>query len=66
MDDDHVKKVLAMICQNRRPTVCVVAEEVEICKRSCHLILTEKLEMRRFAAKFVPRLMTRHSLSMYF
>ena len=42
MDDDHVEKVLAVICQNRRLTVREVAEEVGIYKSSCHLILTEK------------------------
>jgi len=66
MDDDHVEKVLAVIRQNRRLTVREVAEEVGICKNSCHLILTEKRKMRRVAAKFVPRLLTRHSLSMNF
>ncbi|KAL6417954.1 hypothetical protein ACFW04_012430 [Cataglyphis niger] len=29
-----------------------------ICKSSCHLLLTEKLNMHRVAAKFVPRLLT--------
>jgi len=38
MDDDHVEKVLAVIRQNRRRTVREVAEEVGICKSSCHLI----------------------------
>jgi len=58
MDDDHVEKVLAVICQNHCLTVCEVAKEVGICKSSCHLILTDKLKMRRVAAKFVPRLLT--------
>jgi len=58
MDDDHVEKVLALIRQNRRLTVCEVAEEVGICKSLCHQILTDKLKMRRVAAKFVPRLLT--------
>ena len=59
MDDDHVeKKVLAVIRQNRRLTVREVAEDVGICKSSCHLILTDKLKMRHVAAKFVPRLLT--------
>ena len=66
MDDDHVEKVLAVIRQNRRSTVREVAEEVGICKNSCYLILTEKLKMCRVASKFVPRLLTRHSLSMNF
>jgi response regulator of citrate/malate metabolism len=55
MDDDHVKKVLALIRQNHCLTVCEVAEEVGICKSSCHQILTDKMKMRRVAAKFVPR-----------
>jgi len=66
MDDDHVEKVLAVIRQNRRLTVREVAEEVEICKSSCYLILIEKRKMRCTATKFVPRLLTRHSLSMNF
>jgi len=64
MDDDHVEKTLAVIRQNRPLTVREVAEEVGICKSSCRLILTDKRKMRRVAAKFVPRLLTRHSLSM--
>ena len=66
MNDDHVEKVLAVICQNRRLTVREVAEEVGICKSSCHLILIEKRKMSRVAAKFVPLLLTRHYLSMNF
>jgi len=62
MDDDHVEKLLAVIRQDRRLTVRDVAEEVRICKSSCHLILTGKRKTRRVAAKFVPR----HSLSMNF
>jgi len=66
MDADHVEKVLAVIRQNRRLTVREVAAEVGICKSSCHLILTEKRKTRRVAAKFVPRLLTRLSLSVNF
>jgi len=66
MDDDHVENVLAVIRQSRRLTVREVAAEVGICKSSCHLILTEERKMRRVAAKFVPRLLTRRSLSMNF
>ena len=58
MEDDHVEKVLAVIRQNRRLTVREAAEEVGVCKSSCHLIFPEKLKMRRVAAKFVPRLLT--------
>ena len=66
MDDDHVEKVLAMIHQNRCLTVREVAEEVGICKSLCHLILTEKPKMHHVVTKFVPCLLTRHSLSMNF
>ena len=58
MDDDHVEKVLVVIRQNRLLTVREVAEEVGISKSSYHLILAEKLKMRRVAAKFVPPLLT--------
>jgi hypothetical protein len=58
MDDDYNGKVLAVIRQNRHLTVREVAKEVGICKRSCHLILTDKLKMCHVAAKFVPRLLT--------
>jgi len=44
MDDDHVEKVRVVIRQNRSLTVREVAEEVEICKRSCHVILPQKTE----------------------
>ena len=58
MDDDHVEKVFAVIRQNRRLTVRQVAEEIGMCKSSSHLILTDKLKMRRAAAKSVPCLLT--------
>ena len=58
MDNDHVEKVLALIRQNRRLIIREVSEEAVICKSSCHLILTDKLKMRRVATKFVSRLLT--------
>ena len=66
MDDDHIEKVLAVIRQNRHLTVHEIAEEVGICKSLCHLILTKNRKMHCVAAKFVPRLLTCHSLSMNF
>jgi DNA-binding transcriptional regulator GbsR (MarR family) len=53
-----VEKVHVVNHENRRLTVCEVSEEVGISKSSCHIILTEKLEMHRVAAEFVPRLLT--------
>jgi len=57
-NDDHVKRVLAMISGNRRVTVREVVDEVGIGIGSCHQIFTEKLQMRHVSAKFVPRLLT--------
>ena len=56
--DDHIEKVRSVIRENHRLTVREVSEEVVICKSSSHTILTEKLKMHRFGAKFVPRLLT--------
>ena len=58
MDGDYFESVHAAIRQNLRLTVGEVAEEVGICKSSCHLILTDKLKIRRVDAKFVLRLLT--------
>jgi DNA-directed RNA polymerase specialized sigma24 family protein len=60
------EEVHVVIRQYRCLTVREVAKEVGICKISCHLILTEKRKMCRVAAKFVPRLLTRRSLSANF
>ena len=43
---------------NRRLTIREMAEELNISFGSCQQILTENLQMRRVAAKFVPRLLT--------
>jgi len=57
-DDDNVERVRAVIRGNRRLTVREVDDEVGISTGSCHQILTEKLQMRRVSAKFLPRLLT--------
>ena len=56
--DDHVKRVRAVILGNHRLTVRKVADEVGISIGSCHQMLTEKRQMRRVSAKFVPCLLT--------
>ena len=43
---------------NRRLTVREVADEVGISIGFCHQIFTEKFQMRRVSAKFMPRLLT--------
>ena len=57
-DDSHVQKINDLVRANRRLTVREIAEEVSISTGSCHEILTEKFNLHRVAAKFVPRLMT--------
>jgi len=42
---------------NRRLTVREVADELAISIGSCRQIFTEKIQMRRVSAKFVPRLL---------
>jgi hypothetical protein len=55
INDDHVKRVRTVIHGNRRFNVREVADEVGISIGSCHQVFTEKLQMRRVTAKFVPR-----------
>jgi len=47
-----------VIRENRRLTVREVADEVGISIGSCHQIFTQKRQMRRVSAKYVPRLLT--------
>ena len=57
-NNHHIERVRAVIRGNRRLTVREVADEVGISIGSCHQIFTEKLQLRRVCAKFVPRLLT--------
>jgi len=57
-NDDHVERVCAVIYGHRRLTVREVADEVGIGIGSCYQIFTEKLQIRHFSAKFMPRLLT--------
>jgi hypothetical protein len=59
-NDDHVERLHAVICGNRRLTVRGVADEVFISIGSYHQICTEKkpAQMRRVSSKFVPRLLS--------
>jgi len=57
-NNDHVKRVRAVIRGNHRLTVQEVADELDISIGSCHQILTEKLQMHRVSAKFMPCLLT--------
>ena len=57
-NDDHVKRVRVVICENRRLTVREVADKVGISIGSCHQIFTEKLQTCPISAKFVLCLLT--------
>ena len=57
-NDDHVQRVRAVVLGNHRLTVREVSDEVGISIGFCHQIFTEKLQMRRVSAKFVPRFLT--------
>jgi len=47
-----------LIIQKRHLTIREIAEDVGISFGSCQAILTEKLNMHRVAAKFMPRVLT--------
>jgi len=54
----HIDAVLHLILQNHRLTIREIAEDVGISFGLCQAILTEKLNMQRVAAKFVPCVLT--------
>jgi hypothetical protein len=55
---ENVEKILALIHEVHRRTIRELADTVGISYGICQEILTEPLNMRRIAAKFVPRLLT--------
>jgi len=57
---NHVGRVHAVIPENHHSTVQEVADEVGISIGSCHQIFTEKPQMCRVSAKFLPRMLTDH------
>jgi len=57
-DNTHIDAVCDLILQNRRLTIREIAEDAGISFGSCQAILTEKPNMYRVAAKFVPRVLT--------
>jgi hypothetical protein len=59
-DDAHVGQVREIVRSNRRLTEREIAEECNIPIRSCHNILTTKLEIHRVVSEFVPRLVTQY------
>jgi len=58
IDDVHIDAVRDLILQNYCLTIGEIAEDVGISFGSCQAILTERLNMHRVAAKFVPCVLT--------
>ena len=54
----HVEKIREKINEDRRYTTDEISEATGVSWGSCQRILTVDLNMRRVAAKFVPRLLT--------
>ena len=57
---ENVEKIRQIIHGDRRLTICEICDMVGISFGVCQAILTDNLNMRRIAAKFVPRLLTSH------
>jgi DNA-binding Lrp family transcriptional regulator len=55
---DNVEKIRELIQEDRRRTIHELADTIGISYETCQEILTENLNMRRIATKFVPRLLT--------
>lgn len=57
-NDDNIAAVKTIIRSNRRLTIREISEETNLSFGSVQAILTDDLNMRRVAAKFVPRILT--------
>ncbi|XP_072650806.1 protein GVQW3 [Canis lupus baileyi] len=49
--DENIQKVKDLVCSNRRLTVRMIAEELNLDKETVRLILKENLNMRKVSAK---------------
>jgi AraC-like DNA-binding protein len=56
--DENVDKIREKINEDRRYTIDEISEATGVSWSSCQRILTVDLNMRRVAAKFVPRLLS--------
>ncbi|XP_018051304.1 PREDICTED: putative uncharacterized protein FLJ37770 [Atta colombica] len=55
--DENVEEVKKIVMENRRITIREIAEDVGISVGSRHAIFSDLLDMKRVAAKFVPKLL---------
>jgi len=56
--NENIYCVRSLVLSDRRLTVRMIAEELDLGKSSIHKILTEHLEMKKVCAKIVPKLLT--------
>ena len=56
--DNNIEKVQGVIRKDQRLGVRAVAEEVDLDRESVQRILREELNMRKFCAKIVPKLLS--------
>ncbi|KAJ8953293.1 hypothetical protein NQ318_015875 [Aromia moschata] len=56
--DDNVKRVRDLLNTNRRLSVRLISETLDITKTIVHEIVSESLGMRKVCAKFVPKVLT--------
>jgi hypothetical protein len=56
--DENINRAHSLMLSDRRMTVQMIADELQIGKTSTHSILTQDLEMRKICTKTVPKLLT--------
>ena len=64
--DANVDRVRSLVRSDRRLGVRLIAEELNMNRETVRQIVKEDLGMRKFAAKMVPRILTRHNVSFTF
>lgn len=57
---ENIDRVRRLVLTDRRKTVRMIAEELNLGKSTVHTILTEHLGLRKVCAKIVPKLLTPH------
>ena len=57
-DGENVEKVAKLLNDDRRYTCTKIAHELDISHGSAHSILTERLKMRKVAARWVPHMLS--------
>jgi hypothetical protein len=56
--DENINRVHSLVLSDRRMTVQMIADELQIGKTSVYSILKEDLEIRKICANIVPKLLT--------